>query len=266
MGKLGKKVNIELMKRPIVSVVMPVFNGSEFLNRSINSILNQTFKEFELIIIDDFSSDNSLDIILEYTTDPRIKLIKNNKNLGISKSLNKGIELSEGKYIARMDCDDYSLPDRLLIQVKFMNDNLDIGFLGTPRIILRNGINKIFNNTGSSNYQIKSLLSFENCLAHPTMIFRKSEIIKYKLFYKNTYAEDYDLWCRAIIHTKFHNLSIPLLIYAEHDNQYSITKIKKHNLAFKNIRLQYLKNFNIIQKGFMFIIYVFLKIRFYVRF
>ena len=100
---------------------MPVYNGATYLNEAIDSILNQTFNNFEFIIIDDASTDDYVKIIKSYD-DPRIKLIVNKKNIGQSATLNKGLELARGKYIARMDQDDISMPERLKKQMGFMDE------------------------------------------------------------------------------------------------------------------------------------------------
>ena len=115
------------MKNPLVSILMPVYNSEKYLREAIKSILNQTFTNFELIIINDGSTDNSLKIIKSFK-DNRIKIIKNKGNLGLIKTLNKGIDLAQGKYIARMDADDIAMPKRLEKQIAFFNENPDYGF------------------------------------------------------------------------------------------------------------------------------------------
>ena len=108
------------MTNPLVTVLMPVFNGEVFLKIAIDSILNQTFSNFELLIIDDFSTDDTLAILKSYN-DKRIKVIENEKNIGVTKSLNRGLKIARGKYIARMDADDVIHPDRLLAQSAFLS-------------------------------------------------------------------------------------------------------------------------------------------------
>lgn len=117
-------------KKPAISVLMPVYNSEKYLNEAIESILNQTFVDFEFIIINDASNDNSENIIESYQ-DSRIKYFKNEKNLGVAKTLNKGLKLAQGKYIARMDSDDISLPERLYKQFKFMEVYNDIDVCGS---------------------------------------------------------------------------------------------------------------------------------------
>ena len=113
---------------PQVSVVMSVFNGEAHLEQAIESVLNQRFRDFEFIILDDGSTDGSLEILKQMAQrDNRIHLVQNHMNLGLIASLNKGIRLSKGKYIARQDADDISLPERLACQVKFLNEKQHIG-------------------------------------------------------------------------------------------------------------------------------------------
>src|SRR4030067_2908226 len=113
------------MDAPIISVIMPVHNGETFLREAIDSVLNQTFTDYEFIIIDDASKDTTADIIKSYT-DPRINYIKNDNNFGVTRSLNIGLKLARGKYIARMDHDDVSLPERLETQAAFLNQHPEI--------------------------------------------------------------------------------------------------------------------------------------------
>src|ERR1017187_7276972 len=115
---------------PYITVLMPVYNAAPFLREAIDSILNQTFKNFELLIINDGSTDNCEEIILTYK-DPRIRYIKNETNIKLISTLNKGIKLSKGKYIVRMDADDISFPDRIEKQVNYMETNPAIALCGT---------------------------------------------------------------------------------------------------------------------------------------
>ena len=116
---------------PVVSVIMPVFNGERFLSEAIESILAQTFTDFEFIIIDDGSEDGTADIILDYQKqDARIQLIQHEKNEGVAKARNQGIRAAQGEYIAAMDCDDISLPERLRLQVAYLEAKPEIGAVG----------------------------------------------------------------------------------------------------------------------------------------
>lgn len=193
-----------------ISVIMPVYNTpEEWLRESIESILNQTYKDFEFLIIDDGSTNNVPEILAEYAEkDSRIKIILG-EHKGISNALNKGLELSNGNFIARMDGDDISLPNRFERQIEFLNNNSEISICGT-------GI-KFFPNEKNSYYPDKigivELLNF-CCIAHPTVMMRKKDLLKYNLKYDESFksSEDYELWSRAIKYVRLSYLD-PVLTY-----------------------------------------------------
>jgi len=205
---------------PLITVLMPVYNGVTYLNEAIDSILNQTFQNFEFIIIDDGSTDNSVKIIKSYD-DNRIRLVENRNNLGQSETLNKGLSLTRGNYIARMDQDDISIPERLKKQLDFMENNSDVDVCGSWVQLMGkyNGIIEL--ETQSEEIKI-SLLTNQN-LAHPAVMIRKSTLVKYELNYNPTFTigNDYDLWVRMFDYCSFANLPEPLLKFRMHDNQYS---------------------------------------------
>ena len=173
---------------------MPVYNGEQYLREAMDSILNQTFRNFEFLIIDDGSIDHSLEILKSYD-DTRIKIEENGKNLGLIATLNKGLRMARGEYVARMDCDDISLPDRLEKQVEFMEVHPEIGVCGTWFKSFTDSWNAIVTHPTTSEI-IKSKLFFDNFLGHPTVLMRMSAIEKYGLCYDpaHLYAEDYGLW------------------------------------------------------------------------
>jgi glycosyltransferase involved in cell wall biosynthesis len=198
---------------------MPVYNGEKFLRESINSILNQTYTNFEFIIIDDGSKDSSVEIIKGYK-DKRIKFYRNHKNKGLPYTLNRGIDLSRGKYIARMDHDDVSLTYRLEKQVTFMEDNPEIDICGSAIVTEFKGTDKIFRQP-SHHEEIKATLLFKNAMAHPTIVMRKKSMVKCGLLYDPLMvnAEDYELWTRVCWSLKMANIYEPLLNYRRHNNQ-----------------------------------------------
>ena len=173
---------------------MPVYNSKKFLDESIKSILNQTFKDFEFIIINDCSTDKSLEIIKEYQNkDKRIKVINNKKNIGGPPSRNKGIKEAKGKYIAIMDSDDISLPKRLEKQYNYLEKNKDIFLLGTGSINISESGKKQTSFLPPKEYiKIKKILPYRNCLVHPSIMFRNNGKIRYRE--KFVYSEDYDLY------------------------------------------------------------------------
>lgn len=201
------------MRSPVVSVIMPLYNGEKYLRESINSILNQSYENFELIIVNDGSKDKSEELI-QKISDNRITLLSNEANRGLAFSLNKGINNALGKYILRMDADDLALPNRIKRQVEFMEKNLEIGASGTWM--------KSF---GESNYLKKYPITPELCkiqllfdvpIGHPSAIIRKDVIIKHNLYYNEelqTYGEDYDLWFRLSKKSKIANLPEVLMMY-----------------------------------------------------
>lgn len=212
------------MSTPLVTVLMAVYNGERFLREAIDSILTQTFSHFEFIIIDDASTDNSRQLAQSYR-DPRIRVVSNPRNLRLAGSLNQGISLARGKYIARMDADDLSLPHRLERQVAFMESHNDIGISGSWL--------KCFGDKSQvwdyalAPGMIRCNMLFQNQLGHPTVIMRRELIIKKNLFYNRSLreAEDYDLWTRCSEHFRLANLAEVLLLYRWHENQASQARI-----------------------------------------
>lgn len=201
-----------------VTVLMPVYNGEKYLKEAIDSILSQSFKDFELLIINDGSSDNTENLLKSYN-DFRIRIIDNKTNKGLIYSLNLGIKESKGEFIARMDADDISYPDRLKIQYEFMKDNPDVCVCGTG-----------FQSFGESNFihsQNKQITIFNliknNPVAHPTVFIRKSILFKYNLEYSYDFfaCEDYELWSRIILVSKIVNIPNILLKYRTHNTNVS---------------------------------------------
>jgi len=201
------------MNNPLVSVVLSVYNGEKYLDEAIESILNQSYENFEFIIIDDGSSDKSLEIIHSYK-DKRIIVISR-ENRGLVSSLNEGIEVAKGVYIARMDADDISLATRLEEQVIFMEKNLDVGICGTGIIGFGEDIKEKPWLLSSADKTIKTELLFSSCFAHPTVMIRRELIVKNKLFYNEEFlhAEDFELWTRMVGYAKFANVKRALLKY-----------------------------------------------------
>lgn len=186
------------IQKPIVTVLMSVYNGERFLREAIEGILDQTYEDFEFLIIDDGSKDSSSKIIRSYN-DERIRLIEQ-KNHGFIYSLNKGVELAHGKYIARMDQDDISFPARLERQVKILDSNPRVGAVSTFFELINFedskpiGITMVFPN---NNIDIKRALYIHNPMAHGSTTFRK-EAWQQAGKYRDEYhpPEDYDLWRR----------------------------------------------------------------------
>ena len=182
-----------------ISVVMPVFNSQvSYLKEAVDSILTQTFKDFEFIIIND-GSTGSCKEYLESLSDPRIRIIHNEKNLGITKSLNIGLREARGKYIARMDDDDISLPFRFEKQFAFMESNPDIILCGSKKVTIGKtrplALLWKHSMTDMEEYRVK-LLFVNPGPVHPTAFFRHEKLIKYNIWYDESlrYAQDYGMW------------------------------------------------------------------------
>lgn len=200
------------MKFPLVSVIMPVYNAEKHLDEAINSILNQTFTEFEFIILNDGSIDKSEEIIRSYN-DSRIIYVKNNENLKIVQTLNKGIVLAKGKYIARMDADDICMPTRLEEQFAFMESNPDVGVCGTW--VKAFGDKNCIWRYPCKHHDIAVHHLFHCSIAHPSVFIRRDQIVSNALLYDvgYPYAEDYEFWIRCASYFKLANIDKVLLHY-----------------------------------------------------
>lgn len=220
------------MARNTVTVIMSVHNGARYLREAISSILNQTLKEFEFIIVDDASTDESESIIHSFT-DPRIKILKNEQNIGLTKSLNIALQKSTGTYIARMDADDIALPERLTVQKNFLDTHPDIVCVGSAlRIIDEHGVEQGSKTVFSDPALLGFHMKMKNQIAHPTVLFRKDAILSVHGYDETfTYAQDYDLWSRLLeMGFQFSNIEMPLLLYRIHTN--SITQGKTKDAAY----------------------------------
>ena len=189
---------------------MPVFNASRFLKEAIDSILHQSFHHFEFLIIDDGSTDNSVSIIESYT-DPRIRFFRNEKNLGITPTLNKGIGIASCELIARMDADDISHPQRLQKQFGYMKRNPDCALLSTWARVISEDKKLIRLERYRSNFYYYNL-TFECWMYHPTIMFRKKAVEAVGM-YGMAYSEDYDLFWKLSTKFKIGNLAEPLVDY-----------------------------------------------------
>lgn len=195
---------------PIVSVIMPVHNAAEYVEKAVDSILGQTFNDLELIVIDDGSTDGSGEILDRYQeTDNRVRVV-HQENAGVADSLNAGIRLAKGIYVARMDADDISLPDRLEKQVAFMDAHPEVGVCGTACKLIGDGSGVTRPRTSSE--EIKSWLLFGPCMAHPTVMMRRDLVMEHGC-YQLSQAEDYDLWVRLTPYCEMANLPEPLVLY-----------------------------------------------------
>jgi len=221
-----------------ISVILPVYNGASFLKEAIDSILAQTFEDFELIIVNDGSTDASEEIVFSIE-DNRIVYIKNEFNIGIVGSLNKAIEVAKGKYIARMDADDVSYPIRFQIQLDYLEANLEVGICSSVLKVL--GKNEIIKYP-----EIHEDISFEflvrNAIAHPAVMFRKALYDFYQFKYSEDFfpAEDYKLWTQFAGVCKLYNFQFPFLEYNIHPSSISQSKKEIQIDKVNEIRVIYL--------------------------
>ena len=225
-------------RNPLVSVIMPVHNSGKYLSPALNSVLNQTYKNFEFIIVDDASTDNSQTILKDYAKKypKKIKLLKNTVNMGVSYSSNKAISKSKGNYIARMDGDDLMFPERLELQVKFLEKNKGNVLVGGQVV----EISESGEFLGERKYPLtneeiyKKMPIFMSVLQGATMI-NKNLLPKDFVWYRNDLrvAEDMDLFFRLFKYGKFANLHSFILSYRRHP--FSISrKWPKETFALTN--------------------------------
>ena len=199
---------------PLVTVLLPAYNAEKYLAEAIESILSQTFRDIEFLIINDGSTDNSESIIKQYD-DPRIRYIKNEHNLKLVATLNKGVKLAKGKYIVRMDADDISHHDRIKKQVEYMERHPDIGVCGSFLYVFGDGIKPHLSMRPKANEYIKASLLTANPIGHPNVIIRKSVMTSQNIYYSDDYyrMEDWGLWVSLMNVCNFHNIQEVLLDY-----------------------------------------------------
>jgi glycosyltransferase involved in cell wall biosynthesis len=233
-------LQIEANSNPDVSVVMPVKNSANNLGRAIESVLNQTFSNLELIIVYDLSDDQTLSIAMKYAaTDSRIRIVKNNKLYGISFSRNLGIVLSKAPFIATMDSDDISLKDRIASQFSFLKENKHIGVVGSAIILIDEAGRMIgVRAYPEKDCSIRRTMFKHSPFAHPTTMIRKSAIVKAG-FYTNdlSTSEDIELYFRIGKFAQFANLRIPLLKYRVYTNSSSNKQLRRTIYSTIRIRL-----------------------------
>ena len=223
---------------PYISVIMPVYNAEKYVHQAIESILKQSFIDFELLIFNDCSTDKSKEIILSFN-DQRIQLIDSPENTGYVQHLNHGLEMAKGKYIARMDADDISMPDRFQKQVEYLDKHEEVVVCGTF-------IEFIGSKKGVVDFPITHrdiithFLLHGNGMAHPSVMMRKSILDTHNIIYNRSLepAEDYDLWDRISAFGQLHNIPEVLLQYRVHDANESVVKKETQDKAVRIIREQ----------------------------
>lgn len=235
------------MKLPTVSVIMGIYNCEETLATSINSIINQTFKDWELILCDDDSSDSTLEIAKKFQTKySNISLIKNERNMGLAYSLNRCLKVAKGKYIARMDGDDICFPERFQKQVIFLNETPEYKVVGSAAVLYVN--NKLKSIRNMREIPSKFDLARDVPFIHPTIMMHKEiyDILEgYTVSKITRRGQDADLWFRFYAAGyKGYNLQIPLIKYHESIEDYKkrnlkvrLMGIKRRFIGFKRLKL-----------------------------
>ena len=209
---------------PLISVIMPAYNAEKYIKEAIDSILNQTERDFELIIINDCSQDATENIILSYQ-DSRIVYLKNEQNLGVAETLNRGLAAASGQFIARMDADDVAMPERFEKQAVYLQAHPSTVVCGSKIEIFGEGIQRTICHYPEENGKIKAFLYFACPFAHPSVMVRREVLIQHSLCYEREFekVEDYRLWTRLAKFGEFVNLPDPLLCYRKHPGQVCAT-------------------------------------------
>ncbi len=223
------------MDHPIVSIGMPVFNAAKHLRLAIDSVLNQSFSNFEFILTDDGSTDGSLEIIKSYS-DKRIVLIQHTENKGIGYSLNKQIQVSRGNYFARMDADDLMFPDRIEKQFNFLETNQNIDLLGAQAIVI-NQENQIMGLRKPKLVASINEIIEGGCFIHPTVMGKTSWFLQHLYHPDFSGTEDQELFLRTYPLSSFYNHDFPVLFYRENNPIRLSTYLHRQGALIKGIEL-----------------------------
>lgn len=229
---------------PLVSVIIPCYNAEKFVEKAVRSIMRQTYRNLEIIVINDCSKDRT-GIILKALADEddRIRLVENEVNLKLPKTLNKGIALSKGEYIARMDADDISLPERIEKQIRIIDQcNVDIVGCNAQYIDEEDNLKDYRTYFPLEHKDIIHKMAWKSVLVHPSVLAKKSFFVDLGGFNENlSYAEDYELWIKgSVLNKKFANLGEMLLYYRVHNTQMtSHTFNRKHAKIIRRFLLRY---------------------------
>lgn len=234
-----------MTKNKKVTVLLPVYNAEKYIEEAIESVLNQTYRDFRLLLIDDGSTDKSSDLIHNFTDD-RIDYIKNEKNMGITKTLNRGLDLINSEYIIRMDSDDICYPNRFFEQVKFMDQNTEIVVAGTNIKKISDQSKTKVSTVATNPEQVKTELLFNSPLRHPTTILRNKVLKKENFKYSEEYiaTEDYGLWIEISKKYKLTNINKVLLDYRIHEDGITVHAKKNKEKRDSAHILLYEKLFN----------------------
>ncbi len=239
LDQILKRGNIVRSKDPKVSVLLSVYNDEKYIGEAVDSILSQTLKDFELLIIDDSSTDKTRDIISAYK-DPRIRLVKTKNNIGITKSLNKGLGIARGKYIARLDSDDISCPDRLEKQLICIESNKNYAMVGSrTEVIDESGKHIQYWNQEEIPELIFYTLSYRNCLTSSSVMFDKEIVISLGGYDESCdRAEDFDLWYKISRKYKIYTIPEYLVKWRKRDESHSFKNIIEVDSRYRKIVIE----------------------------
>ena len=218
-----------MSRRPLVTVLMSAYNDFRYLPAAVESILGQSFGDFEFLIVDDGSTDRTRDY-LAGLRDPRVRVTRNPENVGLTRSLNRGIDAAAGSLVARMDADDVALPDRLSRQVAFFQKHPDVGIVGSARMLIdERGDHVAHAPAVADDLGIRWKCLLGNPFAHPTVMLRRDVLDQHRLRYDETFqtAQDYELWTRLLTVTRAANLRDPLLKYRLRDGVSRLRKVEQ---------------------------------------
>jgi glycosyltransferase involved in cell wall biosynthesis len=226
------------MTHPSVSVIMPVYNAAPYLRKAIDSILNQTLSNFEFIIINDYSTDGSEDIILSYN-DPRIIYVAHVSNKGVVEAMNKGLSIAGASYIAVMHADDIAINNRLENQLKLLEKNTRTAVIAGRSIFInekdeRTGETWKIDMKANTVEEIKNKMIWENCISHPTVMMRASVVKQYQYHSSPGHVgfavEDYPLWLHILSDGYvIEKLQEPVLLYRIHTQSTTSSFLRKRN-------------------------------------
>lgn len=233
---------------PLVSVLMPVYNAAQYVQESIDSILNQTYTNIEFLIYNDGSTDNSAAIVQAAADkDPRIVFYDSNANSGYVSHLNAGLRQAKGKYIARLDADDVAHLERLALQVSYMEAHPAVGLCGSA-VRMFGSEGETIVNLPEDDSVIRLTMCLQNAFFHPAVTLRRSVLLKHNLQYRLDYmpTEDYRLWCEMSAVTQLHNLPQVLLNYRIHPHQISRRQTERGQRITGQIRQEQMAQFGIV--------------------
>lgn len=225
------------MPNPRVSFLMTVFNAELFIRETVDAVLNQTSGDFEFIIVDDKSTDRSLEILKSYH-DPRIALVEKARNQGQTACLIEGLAMSKGEYVARIDADDICLPNRLAVQVDYVTQHPEISVIGSAAIFFDDKGHEFTTYQPENHDAIKCELLYGFTMFHPSVLFRRRDFEQQHFNYDPHFqcSQDHDLWTRAIRKLRFGNIHQPLLRIRVHREQMGKTQKNKMWMESNEIR------------------------------